>query len=87
MTLWFGKSPSLDEEIRDRFGELVSLAADGELDAWTADPFECLALVILLDQFPRNIFRCVRVCVCVCGSVCVCVLAYVRACERTYVCV
>ena len=53
MTLWFGKSPQLDEDIRRRFGDLVESAAEGELDAWTADPIECLALVILLDQFPR----------------------------------
>ena len=57
MTLWFGKSPQLDDDIRDRFGDLVSMAAEGELDGWTSDPFECLALIILLDQFPRNIFR------------------------------
>jgi uncharacterized protein (DUF924 family) len=57
MTLWFGKSPQLDDEIRERFGGLVEMARDGELDAWTADPLECLALVILLDQFPRNIYR------------------------------
>jgi len=57
MMLWFGKSPALDEEIRSRFGGLVDLAAAGELDWWTADPCENLALTILLDQFPRNMFR------------------------------
>ena len=57
MTLWFGKSPALDEQIRSKFGGLVELAAKGDLDSWTVDPHECLALVILLDQFPRNIFR------------------------------
>lgn len=57
MMMWFGKSPSLDDTIRQRFGGLVDLAAKGELDAWTSDPIECLALVILLDQFPRNIYR------------------------------
>jgi len=57
MMLWFGKSPALDEDIRRRFGGLVELAAKGDLDAWTSDPCECLALIILLDQFPRNIYR------------------------------
>jgi len=57
MMLWFGKSPALDDEIRQKFGDLVELAAKGDLDAWTADPCECLALLILLDQFPRNMFR------------------------------
>ena len=55
--LWFGKSPALDEEIRQKFGGLVELAAKGELDAWSSDPFHCLALLILLDQFPRIMFR------------------------------
>jgi len=57
MMLWFGKSPALDEDIRRRFGGLVELAAKGDLDSWTEDPIECLALIILLDQFPRNIYR------------------------------
>ena len=55
--LWFGKSPALDEEIEAKFGHLVERAAKGDLDEWTSDPCECLALLILLDQFPRNIFR------------------------------
>jgi len=58
MMLWFSKSPLfIDKEIRKFFGELVEQAANGELDSWTADPLECLALIILLDQFPRKIFR------------------------------
>ena len=57
LMLWFGENPALDEEIRRKFGGLVELAAKGELDPWTSDPSECLALLILLDQFPRNMFR------------------------------
>jgi len=57
MMLWFGKSPALDTEIETKFGHLVEKAAKGDLDEWTSDPCECLALIILLDQFPRNIFR------------------------------
>jgi len=57
MMLWFGKSPALDAEIESKFGPLVEQAARGDLDDWTSDPCECTALIILLDQFPRNIFR------------------------------
>ncbi|MBA4326745.1 MAG: DUF924 domain-containing protein [Polaromonas sp.] len=54
---WFGGTPELDRQIADRFGAAVRQALDGGLGAWEADPLERLALVILLDQFPRNIHR------------------------------
>jgi uncharacterized protein (DUF924 family) len=54
---WFEKNPDFDREIRDRFLPLVEIGAAGELDGWQAMPGECLALVIALDQFPRNLFR------------------------------
>jgi uncharacterized protein (DUF924 family) len=54
---WFGGGTAVDEECRTRFGELHARAAAGELDAWRDDPEECLALVILLDQFSRNLHR------------------------------
>jgi len=57
MTLWFGKSPQLDDHLRSEYGHLVQQAREGGLDSWTSDPIECLALIVLLDQFPRNIFR------------------------------
>jgi len=57
MTLWFGKSPKLDDHLRSEYGHLVQQAREGGLDSWTSDPIECLALIVLLDQFPRNIFR------------------------------
>jgi len=57
MMMWFGKDPALDEQIRADFGALIEAAAKGELDSWSEDPCECLALVILLDQMPRNIHR------------------------------
>ena len=47
----------LDEKIRMRFGGLVERAGKGELASWADSPRRCLSLVILLDQFPRNIFR------------------------------
>ena len=54
---WFEKSPAFDDEIRRRFLELHERACRGELDDWRQDPRSCLALVILLDQFPRTMFR------------------------------
>jgi uncharacterized protein (DUF924 family) len=54
---WFVKDPAFDAQIRGRFLEDHRRARAGELDAWLAAPESCLALVILLDQFPRNLFR------------------------------
>ena len=54
---WFQKNPEFDREIRTRFSTLYEGAASGALDAWQALPGECLALVIALDQFPRNLHR------------------------------
>ena len=54
---WFEKSPEFDREIGSRFLALYEDAASGVLDAWRARPGDCLALVIALDQFPRNLFR------------------------------
>jgi uncharacterized protein (DUF924 family) len=61
MSRWFISNPAFDDEIRVRFGDDVERASLGELDAWGAapkdDPESALALVILLDQFSRNLFR------------------------------
>jgi len=54
---WFEKNPAFDEEIRARFLPLHELALKEELKSWRDEPVSCLALVILLDQFPRNMFR------------------------------
>ena len=54
---WFRKDPEFDMEIRDRFEGLHQEAAAGRLDGWREDARRCLALVILLDQFPRNMYR------------------------------
>ncbi len=55
--MWFSSSPVLDRECRMRYGALLEAAGRGELDAWRAKPRPALALVVLLDQIPRNIFR------------------------------
>jgi uncharacterized protein (DUF924 family) len=54
---WFMSGDTLDGQIRDRFGTWVEVAAAGGLDAWGDDAHTRLALIILLDQFPRNIWR------------------------------
>lgn len=54
---WFQPDESFDEEIRRRYGELHHAAARGELDAWRETAEGSLALLLLLDQFPRNLFR------------------------------
>ena len=54
---WFQKSEPFDSEIRRRFLATWEQAARGELERWLATPLASLALVIVLDQFPRNMFR------------------------------
>ncbi|WP_047865066.1 DUF924 family protein [Rubrobacter aplysinae] len=54
---WFQKDEEFDAEISTRFSADHELAAAGELDDWLGTPYGALALVILLDQFPRNLFR------------------------------
>jgi uncharacterized protein (DUF924 family) len=55
--LWWGKDAAVDREIAGRFGPWIAAAAGGELDDWAAEPRGLLALVVLLDQLPRNAFR------------------------------
>ncbi len=54
---WWEKDPAFDEEIRRRFGAAVEDALAGGFGDWIAHAESALALVILLDQFPRNLFR------------------------------
>lgn len=55
--VWFRKDQEFDAEIARRFGIAVEAALRGEHREWTATPHGTLARVVLLDQFPRNIFR------------------------------
>jgi len=55
--LWFGKKDSQDLEAQTRFGVFVDQALAGELTEWTQRPEGWLAMVLLLDQLPRMIFR------------------------------
>ncbi|MEA1987962.1 MAG: DUF924 family protein [Pseudomonadota bacterium] len=54
---WFNASKELDNEILQRFGNLWHQALNNELNTWANTPEGALALVILLDQFPLNMFR------------------------------
>jgi uncharacterized protein (DUF924 family) len=54
---WFKKDPAFDESIRSEFAALMERALDDELDAWQTSARGALALIVLLDQFPRNAYR------------------------------
>ena len=55
--LWFDRNEAFDAQIRERFANLIGQAAAGQLASWEATAIGALALVIALDQFPRNIHR------------------------------
>lgn len=54
---WFGGGAEFDALLRDEFGGWLAPARDGELSHWRKDPRHWVALVLLLDQLPRNLFR------------------------------
>ena len=55
--LWFQGGAPFDGECTKHFGASLAAAADGRLDHWTESPRSRLALIVLLDQFSRNIYR------------------------------
>lgn len=54
---WFSKDDEFDRAIAERFGDLHAAAAAGECDLWAETPQGALGLVLLLDQFSRNLHR------------------------------
>ena len=54
---WFAKDDAFDASIKERFLALLEAAQRGDLSHWEDTPDGALALVIVLDQFPRNLFR------------------------------
>ena len=54
---WFVKNDEFDLQIVDNFTNTYEAAEKGELDHWIESPHSAMALLILLDQFPRNMFR------------------------------
>jgi len=57
MDIWFGEDPAFDHEVRQEFGADVEKASAGKLNHWAAEARGRLALILLLDQFRRNIYR------------------------------
>jgi uncharacterized protein (DUF924 family) len=56
-SFWFGAAPAVDEEIARRFGTVLRSAVSGALAHWESQARSCLAVIVVLDQFPRNIYR------------------------------
>lgn len=54
---WFKKDPGFDSDLERRFGDTLKSARDGQFDAWHFTAIGSLALIIVLDQFSRNIYR------------------------------
>jgi uncharacterized protein (DUF924 family) len=54
---WFAKDEAFDQACRDRFLHTYEAAARGDLNEWELTPDGALAVILLLDQFPRNMFR------------------------------
>ena len=57
MSFWFSSDRETDRDIAQRFSSTLESASGGVLQSWSAEPHSALALVIVLDQFPRNVYR------------------------------
>lgn len=57
MDTWFGEDAAFDQRIKDNFSDDVERASEGKLNHWADEPTGRLALILLLDQFRRNIYR------------------------------
>ncbi len=57
LSLWWNKDPAMDEEIKSRFESRLLSLENGELDTWQTEPQGRLAMILLTDQFSRNIYR------------------------------
>jgi uncharacterized protein (DUF924 family) len=55
--LWYNSTPEFDNEVEQKFSSDYSAACNGELDHWKTSEIGCLALIILFDQYPLNVFR------------------------------
>lgn len=54
---WFNGGDAFDAEIKEKFSDIFEQAINGQLNAWADQPQSALALIILIDQFSRNMFR------------------------------
>ncbi len=57
INIWYKSSPKFDKLIQEQFESLLFLVEQGKLTEWKKCPLQRLALIILCDQFPRNIYR------------------------------
>jgi uncharacterized protein (DUF924 family) len=57
MDIWFGEDKGFDLDCKNQFSGDVALASEGKLDHWADEPRGRLALILVLDQFRRNIYR------------------------------
>jgi len=57
MDCWFGSNRNFDAEVTERFREATEQALNGDLDHWAESPLGQLALILLLEQFPRRIYK------------------------------
>jgi uncharacterized protein (DUF924 family) len=57
LPVWFAKNSRMDALIREQFGSMIEDAGNGAFEDWSKTADGALALVILCDQFPRNVFR------------------------------
>jgi uncharacterized protein (DUF924 family) len=55
--IWFSGAPHVDEQIRAQFMPEIEAAASSQLNGWAADPHERLALILVIDQFRRSVYR------------------------------
>lgn len=55
--IWFAEDSAIDQEIKSHFGALLESALAGELDSWQNTPHGRLALILVLDQFSRHVYR------------------------------
>jgi len=54
---WYRKDPAFDETMRGRFEGTIATALSARLDSWADELYSCLALILVLDQFTRNVYR------------------------------
>jgi len=55
--LWYNSNPEFDREIEEKYSSMYHAACDGLLNDWQSTANGCLALIILFDQYPLNVFR------------------------------
>ena len=55
--LWFNSTPEFDTQLKERYADIYHAALNGQLSEWQQTADGCVALVVILDQFPLNMYR------------------------------